>query len=417
MSKHTKTYGKRGGSTPVASIQFDKTIADGNKRPTASKSAGVVGKWGTTSFTSLRSSQVNGSKPGEIFKFSVVEIFANCFTPFFEYFFSAKRGMSPVKCLPVDYGMPNQISTVMNSSLDAFSFDSGANSGATIPSVPRPRKFFKSRATEDVAKNPASLSSSSSLQLSNCVDYPLNQGEVHSGANFGGGIGYLSPTYTSPTAKTPAKRGRGRPKGTKTVSPRGVASNRTNSARGATTGRGRRRGRNNRTVRGQAGGRGKRKRPQWEGESEEEEEPEQEPEEEDEPEQEEEQEEETAGSELDEPMVSAVDPDEEEQAGTDDFLNKNGSDGVDGIKEEAKPPIKLRIIRRNDTDAFVSKVDSVPDDGSAEMAAASPDHPSTDPVEEQPHPVESEMCTAPPQYPAKEEYSPPHHSPVQVSPC
>ena len=64
MSKHSKTYSKRGASTPVASIQFDKVITDNNKRPSASKSAGVVGKWGTTSFTSLRSSQLNGSKAG-----------------------------------------------------------------------------------------------------------------------------------------------------------------------------------------------------------------------------------------------------------------------------------------------------------------------------------------------------------------
>lgn len=65
MSKHSKTYSKRGASAPVASIQFDKVITDNNKRPSASKSAGVVGKWGTTSFTSLRSSQVNGSKTGK----------------------------------------------------------------------------------------------------------------------------------------------------------------------------------------------------------------------------------------------------------------------------------------------------------------------------------------------------------------
>jgi hypothetical protein len=65
MSKHNKTYGKRGASAPVASIQFDKVITDNNKRPSASKSAGVVGKWGTTSFTSLRSSQVNGGKSGK----------------------------------------------------------------------------------------------------------------------------------------------------------------------------------------------------------------------------------------------------------------------------------------------------------------------------------------------------------------
>ena len=65
MSRHNKMFGKRGASGPVASIQFDKLITDNTKRPSASKSAGVVGKWGTTSFTSLRSSQVNGGKTGK----------------------------------------------------------------------------------------------------------------------------------------------------------------------------------------------------------------------------------------------------------------------------------------------------------------------------------------------------------------
>lgn len=74
MSRHSKTYGKRGSSVPVASINFDKLIADNGKRPTASKSAGVIGKWGTTSFTSLRSSQVNGEKAGEQVVYSITHL-------------------------------------------------------------------------------------------------------------------------------------------------------------------------------------------------------------------------------------------------------------------------------------------------------------------------------------------------------
>ena len=64
MSKTAKSTGRRGPSGPIASIQFDKLISDAGKRPVAAKSAGVVGKWGTTSFTSLRSSHVNGIKAG-----------------------------------------------------------------------------------------------------------------------------------------------------------------------------------------------------------------------------------------------------------------------------------------------------------------------------------------------------------------
>jgi hypothetical protein len=64
MSKQNKAYGKRGSSAPVASFNFEKLLAESSKRPIAAKSAGVMGKWGTTSFTSLRSSQVNGDKAG-----------------------------------------------------------------------------------------------------------------------------------------------------------------------------------------------------------------------------------------------------------------------------------------------------------------------------------------------------------------
>lgn len=281
--------------------------------------------------------------------------------------------MSPVKCLPVDYGMASHTSTGLNSGVDAFSFDPGANSTTNCPVQPKPRKFFKSRAAEDVTKTTSNVQNAS--LLSNCVDYPLNHGEILSGANLypavSGGVGYLSPTYTSPTSKVTLKRGRGRPKGTRTTSPRGsstAASYKPNSARGATP-RGRRRVKSNRSVRGQqSGGRGKRKRAKWEGESE----------------SEEEEEEDAASSELEEPVLSAreVEPDDEEENQEDkeeiqqdeeenqedeELESKNGLDCLSNSKEECKPPIKLRIIRRNDTNAFVSKVGTETDNVSSEI--------------------------------------------------
>ena len=48
-----------------SSIQFDAGVSD--RKPTAAKSAGTLGKWGVTSFTSIRSSIVNGEPacPGQ----------------------------------------------------------------------------------------------------------------------------------------------------------------------------------------------------------------------------------------------------------------------------------------------------------------------------------------------------------------
>lgn len=271
--------------------------------------------------------------------------------------------MSPVKCFPSDFGVSPQNSSGLNSGINAFSFENATNSTATCSTQPKPRKFFKSRAAEDPTKNTSSYQNSS--LHSSCVDFPLNHGEVHSGANIypatSSGVGYLSPpAYTSPTSKLTTKRGRGRPKGTRTTCPRGptTATYKPSPGRGATT-RGRRRAKGNRTIRGhQSVGRGKRKRSQWENESESEEE------------------EETASSELEEPAASLgeIGLYEEEEQETEEQENKNGAESFDELesKEEPKPPIKLRIIRRNDTDAFVSKVDSESNNVTDEMLSDTP---------------------------------------------
>lgn len=76
MAKHNKIYGKRGSAAPITSFNFEKLMAESSKRPSASKSAGVIGKWGTTSFTSLRSSQVNGDKTGGSLQFLYSVLFS-----------------------------------------------------------------------------------------------------------------------------------------------------------------------------------------------------------------------------------------------------------------------------------------------------------------------------------------------------
>lgn len=65
MSRHyQKTFGRKVGNVCTTSIQFDKLFKENSNRPSAAKSAGTVGKWGITSFTSIRSSNAAGPNPG-----------------------------------------------------------------------------------------------------------------------------------------------------------------------------------------------------------------------------------------------------------------------------------------------------------------------------------------------------------------
>ena len=57
----TKSYNRKvNSSLTTSSIQFDKLFRENSNRPSAAKSAGTVGKWGITSFTSIRSTNING---------------------------------------------------------------------------------------------------------------------------------------------------------------------------------------------------------------------------------------------------------------------------------------------------------------------------------------------------------------------
>ncbi|XP_058789303.1 protein wings apart-like [Phymastichus coffea] len=51
---------KVNNSVASGNIQFDKLFKENSNRPSAAKSAGTVGKWGITSFTSIRSTNING---------------------------------------------------------------------------------------------------------------------------------------------------------------------------------------------------------------------------------------------------------------------------------------------------------------------------------------------------------------------
>ncbi|XP_017765935.1 PREDICTED: wings apart-like protein homolog isoform X2 [Eufriesea mexicana] len=59
---YTKSYSRKVSSVTPGSIQFDKLFRENSNRPSAAKSAGTVGKWGITSFTSIRSTNINGRR-------------------------------------------------------------------------------------------------------------------------------------------------------------------------------------------------------------------------------------------------------------------------------------------------------------------------------------------------------------------
>jgi len=65
---YTKSYSRKVSSVTPGSIQFDKLFRENSNRPSAAKSAGTVGKWGITSFTSIRSTNINGKKKKKLYR-------------------------------------------------------------------------------------------------------------------------------------------------------------------------------------------------------------------------------------------------------------------------------------------------------------------------------------------------------------
>lgn len=115
---YTKSYSRKVNSVTPGSIQFDKLFRENSNRPSAAKSAGTVGKWGITSFTSIRSTNINGRKDD------------------IHNTFGAKR-------IKLDYGNQN---ARVNSGKDPFSFETDPDNKPDVaPPVVKPKKFFKSR--------------------------------------------------------------------------------------------------------------------------------------------------------------------------------------------------------------------------------------------------------------------------------
>ncbi|XP_034945654.1 protein wings apart-like [Chelonus insularis] len=127
---YTKSYNRKVASVTPSSIQFDKLFRENSNRPSAAKSAGTVGKWGITSFTSIRSTNINGRKE-DIHKI-----------------FGSKR-------IKLDYGNQN---AQVNSEKDPFTFDNEFETRTTTSPSIKPKKFFKSRnvlpATDEAKHEP-----------------------------------------------------------------------------------------------------------------------------------------------------------------------------------------------------------------------------------------------------------------------
>ncbi|XP_016921535.1 protein wings apart-like isoform X1 [Apis cerana] len=115
---YTKSYSRKVSSVTPGSIQFDKLFRENSNRPSAAKSAGTVGKWGITSFTSIRSTNINGRRDD------------------IHNTFGAKR-------VKLDYGNQN---ARVNSGKDPFSFETDPDNKPDVaPPIVKPKKFFKSR--------------------------------------------------------------------------------------------------------------------------------------------------------------------------------------------------------------------------------------------------------------------------------
>ncbi|XP_011637001.1 protein wings apart-like [Pogonomyrmex barbatus] len=120
---YTKSYSRKVSSVTPGSIQFD-LFRENSNRPSAAKSAGTVGKWGITSFTSIRSTNINGRRDD------------------IHNTFGAKK-------MKLDYGNQNRV----NPGKDPFSFETDPdNKTDASPAVVKPKKFFKSRNVPSVVE-------------------------------------------------------------------------------------------------------------------------------------------------------------------------------------------------------------------------------------------------------------------------
>ncbi|PNF21759.1 hypothetical protein B7P43_G09875 [Cryptotermes secundus] len=164
---YSKVCNRKLNAVSQASIQFDKLFHENSNRPSAAKSAGTVGKWGVISCTSLRSTNFNGRRD---------EILSN-------------------KRMRMDYS--NRNPQHPTPSKDPFSFDTESDGlqskllagGATSPvkSVPKPKKFFKSRNIDTIPQEEIRLNASVYMGSNRSTESSYGS---HGGKKYGkGGYG------------------------------------------------------------------------------------------------------------------------------------------------------------------------------------------------------------------------------------
>lgn len=56
----SRGYGKYRRANCQTSLQFDKLLKENSNGPVAARSTGTIGKWGITSFTSIRTAMNGG---------------------------------------------------------------------------------------------------------------------------------------------------------------------------------------------------------------------------------------------------------------------------------------------------------------------------------------------------------------------
>jgi len=131
MSFKGKTYSKKGSAK--SGNPFDRMMKEQCNKPVAAKSAGIVGKWGATSFTSLRGS----TDP------------ANAGVPKVKKFFKSRT--DPDAETPTDSSSDNPIVTVASAKII---------SAPEKPKQPAGKKFFRAR-NREIDPNMASTTATS----------------------------------------------------------------------------------------------------------------------------------------------------------------------------------------------------------------------------------------------------------------
>lgn len=151
-----------------ASFQFDKLFKENSNRPSAARSAGTVGKWGITSFTSIRSSN------GTYISIIIPLLSMYCIIFIIIIMILCSAGLSTPQypeVTPTNKRMKLDESdqNTKSKSKDPFSFEQGGlsdkNSSSNIQPV-KPKKFFKSRNAK-----PSDEVQSDSAKCSDKVDF------------------------------------------------------------------------------------------------------------------------------------------------------------------------------------------------------------------------------------------------------